>query len=118
MYIQKRKVTAAEDIEQMGAPAAEEEGVDETLPGDVNVEPEASELLFEAEDVAELVAEVTGEPVEVTVEEDAVTFSVGDTDYKIEPEGNEEILESRKIPAGKSKVAASTGRVVRRVGKK
>lgn len=112
MYIQKRKITASEDIEEMAAPA--EEVVDEGADAAVDVAPEASELLFEAEDVAELLAEATGEAVEVTVEEDAVTFAVGEDVYTVEPEGNEEILESRKIPAGKSKVAASrTGRVVR-----
>lgn len=72
------------------------------------VAPEASELLFEANDVAQLVAEVTGEPVDVTADEETVTFEVGDDSYTVEAEGNEEVLESRRIPAGRRRVAAST----------
>ena len=72
------------------------------------VAPEATDLLFEAEDVAELVAEVTGQEVEVTVEDDSVTFTVGEDEYTVEPEGDEEILEaSRKVLTGKKAVAAS-----------
>lgn len=77
---------------------------------DVTVAPEATDLLFEAEDVAELVAEVTGE--EVTVEpvedEDAVEFAVGEEIYTVEAEGDEEILESVRRPMrGKARVSAS-----------
>ncbi len=43
---------------------------------DVVVEPEATDLLFESEDVAELLAEVTQQPVEVTADDsEAVIFS-------------------------------------------
>jgi hypothetical protein len=45
---------------------------------DAEVAPEAMDLLFEAEDVAELVAEVTGDVVEVTADGDEVVFSVGE----------------------------------------
>ena len=103
MFIQKRKVYAEDVIE--------DEVVDEVVDdaGEVSVDPEASDLLFEAEDVAELVAEVTGEPVEVTVEDDSVTFAVGDSEYTVEAEGDEEILEaSRKVLKDKRKVSAST----------
>lgn len=94
----RRRVTAGEDM------------------GGTTVAPEAQELLFEAEDVAELVAEVTGEPVEVTTEEDgAVTFGVGDDEYTVEAEGTEEVLESRRLPR-RSKVAASTQRGAGRRG--
>lgn len=76
--------------------------------GDVDVAPEASDLLFEAEDVAELVAEVTGEDVAVTAEDDVITFEVGDDQYIVEAEGDEEILESTKVNrAGKKAVKAS-----------
>lgn len=88
----RRRVTAGEDM------------------GGARVAPEAKELLFEAEDVAELVAEVTGEPVDVTTEEDgAVTFGIGDENYTVEAEGTEEVLESRRLPR-RSRVAASTQR--------
>lgn len=74
----------------------------------VDVAPEASDLLFEAEDVAELVAEVTGEEVAVTADEDAVVFEIGDTEYTVEAEGDEEILESTKVKrAGRKAVKAS-----------
>lgn len=74
-----------------------------------SVAPEAQELLFEAEDVAELVAEVTGEPVDVTTDDDgSVTFGVGEEEYTVEAEGTEEVLESRRIPYNKHRVAAST----------
>lgn len=91
MYIQKRRIVANDE----GAVVA----------------PEATDLLFEAEDVAELVAEVSGEPVEVTADEDSVVFAVGEDEYTVEAEGDEEILEtSRRALAGKRKVSASAKR--------
>lgn len=104
MFIQKRKIYAAEedmDMEmEMDVP---EEG------GDVSVAPEATDLLFEAEDVAELVAEVTGEPVEVEVADDgeSVTFAVGEDEFLVQAEGDEEVLEAVRRPLkGKKSVAA------------
>lgn len=94
MYIQRRKIMASEE---MG--------------GEPTVAPEASDLLFEAEDVAELVAEVTGAPVEVTADDTTVVFTVGEDEYTVEAEGDEEILEtSRRTFRGKRTVAASTHR--------
>lgn len=102
------KVRADEDI-----------NIDETVVDDVPAEeeageatvaPEATDMLFEAEDVAELVAEVTGEEVTVEVDDadDSVIFTVGEEEFTIEPEGDEEILEaSRKSLAGKKSVKAS-----------
>ena len=56
----RRRVVKAEDeLDVDDTPMPEGEG-------DVSVDPEATDLLFEAEDVAQLVAEVTGEDVEVT----------------------------------------------------
>lgn len=76
--------------------------------GAVSVAPEATELVFEAEDVAELVAEVTSQDVEVVADEDTVTFTVGDTDYTVESDGQEEIMEStRRSLRGKRPVRAS-----------
>lgn len=92
MFIQKRRIMANDNM-------------------DTTVAPEATDLLFEAEDVAELVAEVTGEPVEVTAEDDAVTFAVGEDEYIVEADGDEEVLEAtRKNVRGKRAVAASTRR--------
>lgn len=102
---------------------AEEEidiDVDEEIPAEdaeATVDPAATDMLFEAEDVAELVAQVTGEDVTVEVddEEDSVIFTVGEEEYTVTPEGDEEILEaSRKALKGKKPVKASTNRPARR----
>jgi len=86
----------------------EVEDIDVAEEGNVSVAPEASDLLFEAEDVAELVAEVTGQNVDVTADEDAVVFEVGEDQYTVEAEGDEEILEStKKGLRGKRAVRAS-----------
>lgn len=83
---------------------------------EVEVTPEAMDLLFEAEDVAELIAEVTDE--EVTVESDGETaeFTVGEDVYTVEAEGDEEILESRKLDKKPVKASRSTKarRMIRR----
>lgn len=110
MMIQRkgpRRVVAGEEVDIMDEGAVGAEGTE----GDVTVEPEATDLLFEAEDVAELIAEVTGEAVDVTAEEESVTFAVGDSEFTVEAEGNEEILESVRRPLkGKRTVAAGTQR--------
>lgn len=101
MMIQRRnRIVAGEELDDGAA------GV-----GTAEVAPEATDLLFEAEDVAELVAEATGEPVEVTADEDSVTFAVGEDEYTVEAEGDEEILEATRRPLrGKRRVSASTRR--------
>lgn len=104
-----------------------EEELDTQVGGEAVVEPEASDLLFEAEDVAELVAEITGENVEVTADEDSVVFAVGDDEYTVEAEGDEEVLEAVRRPLKNKKAvkasrkpvqatrqATRKGRVVRR----
>lgn len=104
-----------------------EEELDTQVGGEAVVEPEASDLLFEAEDVAELVAEITGEDVEVTADEDSVVFAVGDDEYTVEAEGDEEVLEAVRRPLKNKKAvkasrkpvqatrqATRKGRVVRR----
>lgn len=100
MFIQRKRIVADEEM-------------DTTPVATADVDPEATDLLFEAEDVAELIAEVAGEPVDVTVEDDSVKFAVGDDEYLVEPEGDEEILEAVRLPRKKA-VAASTRRPARR----
>ncbi len=99
MFIQKgksRKVMSAEDIDV-----------------EVDVAPEATDLLFEAEDVAELIAEVTDEVVEVNVDGDDVVFNVGEEEFVVTPDGDEEILESsRRVLKGKKPI--SSGRKIMR----
>lgn len=81
---------------------------------EINVAPEATELLFEAEDVAELVSEVTGQDVEVTADENTVTFAVGEDEFVVEAEGDEGVVEeSRRIPKSRRPVKASTRRPVK-----
>lgn len=96
-----------EEIEDMPVddmPVADE-GIEEA---EVNVDEAASELLFEAEDVAELVAEVSGLPVDVTADEDAVVFTVGDDEFTVTPDGDEEIVEqSTRVSRSARRVAAS-----------
>ena len=123
MLIQKRRIVAEETVDapETGVAAPEADA-------DVEVAPEATALLFETEDVAELLAEVTGEPVSVEAEDgdDTIKFTVGENEYTVEPDGNEEILEAARKPlANKRKVAASakpaarsataSGRVIARV---
>lgn len=117
MMIHKRKITADEDI--LDTPVATDGA------GDVDVDPKATDLLFEAEDVAELVAEVTGEPVEVEVDDDgnSVKFTVGEDEFNVEAEGNEEILESvrtrkKAVKASTDAAKKSTGRVIKKFPKK
>lgn len=94
MFISKKRITAADEVE-----VAEDA---------VEVAEEASDLLFEAEDVAELLAEVTEDVVEVNVDGDDVVFSVGEDEFTVSPEGDEEILESsRRNFRGKKPVRAN-----------
>ena len=121
MFIQKKsngnRVVAGEEILEENV-AVEDEAMDDPAiedgagEGEVIVDPEATDLLFEAEDVAELIAEVTGEAVEVTVEDDSVEFAVGEDVFTVHAEGDEEMLEActRKTLRGKKSVAASTRR--------
>ena len=112
----RRAVKAEDEI-------IEDEIIDEEIPegdfeeniedqGEVFVDDEASELLFETEDVAELVAEITGMDVDVTVDDeaDSVTFGVGKEEYTITPEGDEEVVESSTKKFRSRKVAASRAR--------
>lgn len=96
MFIQRRRITAAE--------------------GDTTVAPEATELLFETEDVANLLAEATGEDVEVTTSDDGgqVEFAVGEDVFTVTPDEDEtEVLESVRRPMkGRRTVSASTKRRV------
>lgn len=89
---------------------AEEEMIE-----DVPVMDDPGELLFEATDVADLLAEVTGEDVNMDMDDDVVVFTVGEDEYTIEPEGDEEVLEAvRKPLRNKRPVAANTQRIPNR----
>lgn len=82
---------------------------------DTDVAPEAADLLFEAEDVAELIAEVTGEDVNVEADETAVTFEVAGETYTCEAEEDDEVVESStRMRRGSRRISASTRRPMRR----
>jgi len=115
MFIQKKRIVADEEI--VDEPVVDEvvDEVPELEEGEpeVDVDPEASELLFETEDVAELIAEVTGMPVEVTADEDTVVFAVGEDEFTVEPEEDVEFVEScvktpkKSVEASRKPVKAS-----------
>lgn len=76
---------------------------------DTEIAEEAQDLLFEAEDVAELLAEVTGEDVEVEADDTTVTFDVAGEKFTCEAEADDEVVESSSRMRGK-KIAASAKR--------
>lgn len=107
--LRRRAIKADEEFDDVDALP---EGEDIPAEGDVNVDAEASELLFQAEDVAELISEVSGQPVDVTADENEVVFTVGDDEYTVTPDGDEEIVEeSKRVRRGRS---VRAGRAMRR----
>ena len=80
----RRAIRANEEIAEIEEPVVE-------------VEPEATDLLFEVTDVADVLAEVTGEDVVVEADGDVAEFTIGDEVFTVEAEGDEEILEARKV---------------------
>lgn len=101
-----RRVVADEEIDEI-------DEVKDT--DDVSVESSAEGLLFEVQDVARVIAEITGQDVEVSTDDetDEVEFAVGDEVYTITPDGDEEeVVSSRQI--SKRPVRASRARRVAR----
>lgn len=98
----RRFIKSEDEIEDM--PPAE----DDVEMDDFEEEPVQEEILFEASDVAEVLAEVTGEPVDYTVDDETteVTFTVGDDEITVSPEGDEEVVEESTRVRGR-RVAAS-----------
>lgn len=103
--------------------ADDELDVEDELPEvedtDVEVSPEATELLFETEDVAQLLAEVTQQPVDVDTADDgeSVEFTVGDDVYTVESEGDEEVLESVRKPFKRKKAIKSSRHISKNIKK-
>lgn len=76
---------------------------------ETEVSEEASELLFEASDVAELLAEVSGEDVDVTADGETVEFGVGEETYTCTAEPTDEVVESStRVRKNARRVAASS----------
>ena len=123
--LSRKSIQADDEIEEIDEevdfedlPAPEIGDVDDIDAGEaeVTVDEAATELLFEAEDVAELVSEVSGLPVDVTVDEDEVTFTVGEDTYTVTPEGDEEIVEeSTRVRARRIAASRRAARPQRRV---
>ena len=91
----------------------QKKGIRRRVMAETDVAPDAAELLFQAEDVAELVAEVTGEVVEVEADDagESITFNVGEEAFTVEAEGTEETVESStRLARSKRPVSASTKR--------
>ena len=103
--------------------ADDELDVEDELPEvedtDVEVSPEATELLFETEDVAQLLAEVTQQPVDVDTTDDgeSVEFTVGKDVYTVESEGDEEVLESVRKPFKRKKPIKSSRQMSKNIKK-
>lgn len=95
-----KAIKADEEVEDVEAPEAPE----------AEVAPEATELLFETEDVAQLLAEVTDEDVTVDVDDDTdeIVFTVADEEYTVAPDGEEELLEASTRIMGKKRVSAAS----------
>lgn len=92
-------------LNRKSAIKADEEVLQDTP---VEVDPSATDLLFEAEDVAELLAEATQQPVDVEADGDTVNFTIGEDTFTVEAEGDEEIVESStKVLRGRAPVRAS-----------
>lgn len=98
-----KAVKADEQVEDVEAPEAPEAP-------EAEVAPEATELLFETEDVAQLLAEVTDEDVTVDVDDDTdeIVFTVADEEYTVAPDGEEELLEASTRIMGKKRVSAAS----------
>lgn len=120
----KKKIVADDEIMEQPVDQVED---------DVDVEPAAAEMLFEAEDVADILAEVTGQPITVEVADDAsqCVIGVGEDEFTIDAEDAEEINEAEPVPEeepvaeskkirGKAVRASSKlgGKVIKRVPSK
>lgn len=111
----KRAVKASNRVARRNRAIKANEDIEEEVEDVVDVAPEASDLLFEAGDVAELIAEVSGEDVAVTVDDDTVVFEVGEDDvYTVEAEGDEEVLESSTKVNRKKRAVKASRKVARR----
>lgn len=113
--LRRRAIKADDEIDDIPTPADDAPIDDAPIvdEAEVTVDEAATELLFEAEDVAELVSEVAGLPVDVEVDEDQVVFTVGDDEYTVTPEGDEEIVEQSRRMSKSARSVRAGRRIVR-----
>lgn len=82
---------------------------------------EAAELLFETQDVADLIAEVTGEAVTVEADGTVATFEIGDEVFTVEGDEDDEVVEAstkfkkRPVKASHAPNRSMNGRSVRKM---
>lgn len=110
MFIRKRRIVADDELDAQMTPVEQDAG-------EVTVDPAATELLFETDDVAQLVAEVAGQDVDVTVDDETgeTVFAVGEDEFTVTPDEDVEVLESTRRPLrNKRNIKASTRRPARR----
>lgn len=109
MKINKNRIYADDEIDvNVDAPIDDVDVDVDTDDEDVSIDDAATELLFETEDVAQLISEVTDSPVDVTVEDNGeVKFAVGDAEFTVTPEGDEELLEASTRIRGRKPIRAS-----------
>ena len=91
MLIAKNRIVADDEIDVDVTEPIDDVDIDvEDKGSEINVDEDATELLFEAEDVAQLVAEVSGQSVDVTVEPDVKSSSpfFADKVYPVPDVGN------------------------------
>ena len=119
--LQRRAIKADDELDDIPAPADEDLPAPADVDAPVDEEPEvivddeAAELLFEAEDVAQLIAEVTELPVEVTVDDEEVKFAIGNDEYTVTAEGDEEVVEqSTRVRKSAKTVRAGRQMMTRR----
>lgn len=73
---------------------------------ETEIDESATDLLFEVEDVAQLIAEVTGEDVAVEADGTAVTFDVAGDTFTCEADEETETVESSRKVVGRKPVSA------------
>ncbi len=79
------------------------------IESDSDVVTEVVGLLFEPNDVADILAEITGEDVEVNAEGENVTITIGEDSWEVTAEPDDEFVEaSTRMSNHNRQVAAST----------
>ena len=122
----RRMIRSDEEIDEVIEEPVDEvidEPVEDVIEDEIVDEEDVEEvILFEAEDVAEIIAEFVEEPVDYTIDDETaeVTFTAGEDEVVATPEGDEVVVEdSTRISKIAKKIAASkqTKRPTRRARK-
>ena len=98
---------------RMNRPAKTRPAKTRRVMAETEVAEDVVELLFEANDVADLISDVTGEDVTVESDGDVVEFTVGEETFTCEPDEGADTVESSTRILRRKAVKASTRRPVR-----